>query len=1261
MKRALKIVGLLLLVALTVTMFAACSDKPSYRISNISYDPVRKILDWSDNSDASSWVVDINGKEKKTSSSELEYDAGNQDFTFSIEGLHNKKGHDDNPRASGTMKYIGTPTNLRVENGKLTWDVVPGASYYEVYNFDSSYSSSSTNSIEIPSGSFSFTVKACGNSYYYSYQSAAFVGTVLQAPSSLSYENGVLKWNAVDGADYYTVKINGTAYTANTNSYSYAGTAADFTVSVAAGANGENVYESAPLEKTCYYLSAVNDFDFDEEGNLIWETIPNADGYKVKINGETHDVTETLFSDVKLDTPYVVTVTPYTSKMSYVAPAVEYRFEKLSPVKNVAYDYKTGSITWDAHTRAMSYELIINGKSETVNGTSYDLGNPQMNLEIAVYALGGSENSKSYTATAKTYTYLPPVTGLALHTDGTLIWNPVQNAAGYIVSLNGTEKTASEPMFKDIGYDTEYTVTVVPYTTEDSYSSTPTEFTFTKLSEVKNTVFDAKTNKITWTAHSKAASYELIYNGKTEKIETGTSFTIPQRLSQDLEFKVYAIGEGTNSRSYTAKDMKYTYIEPAKNITVRDGKLIWDGSEKATGYTLAFYGKSDEKISKNEYTGFTTGEQHRVTITPYGKDEYCFSYPSAEFTFKVLPSPTLSYAQGGVVKWNSNEAATGYVVVVTKDGKDFKTETLGATELTYSNTYSEAGTYSITVKATSSSNNVYDSAYSKAFEIVRLGAPEGHEILNDPEKIDTLEVSLNAVKGASGYSISVNGAHIKNSASAKFALDLLSLSENNDEVVFNISINVIGTTTTSSPVYLDATQPYTIVIRRLATPQNVQFSGTTLTWDSVANTSKYLVSVDGKKEVATTTSFTLSNLAPGSHVIKVQAMADTENVMSSRYSTALNVTKLAKVTGVTLTTTQSGATQVKWTAVTGATSYALKLGQTEHNVGNVNAFVLTDYLGAITEGSGMQITVFAKGNGSTSIDSEPSDTKTITRFARPTNVAVTGDKIVWSDCSVDSVKASNYIVSINGEEVNATGTSFSTADLPADTYVIKVMAKGDSVNTLDSQYSSVLNVTKLATVTDIAGEAGSNKLTWSAVDGAQEYVVTIDGETFYKSGTEMTLDFSKAGTHSIKIYARSNDPNVIASTVATKTLQVKALTKPVFAEDITDATGKFTVTQSGYSFIVEATVPVEALPDGVVQYRFIVNGTYAQELDLNIYTQNGVMEEVDYDIQVQYLVNCFGEDGNYYINSDPSAIKTMVYDPFAESAVASTEESSEEE
>lgn len=1100
MGKILSIIGLVVVIIIVFSVVASCGDTPSYDISNVNYDPELKIISWDDNSEADEWILTINGEEYEVQSRQYTFDAEDSDFSLSIEGLHKGQGDEENPKWTGRFVYLPAPTDLAIKDGVLSWKA--GASYdVEVYNHGNLINTvqAGENKFQLPAGNFSIYLKPVSQSSYetryFTRVSETVSGVCLSSPNTITYENGVFEWSAVEGADAYDLVINGQKFTSTTNKFPYSADEEDINISVSATSNEENAYSAVPLEKTCYYLTPVSNFSFNENGDLVWGKVNNATEYTIIVNGVEQDtLSSEVYSNIHLDTPYTVSVIPNVAGgISYSGEPISFSFEKLDVVRNVKFSSETSTITWDTHARAKSYEVIVNNEKFTTDESKY-----------------------------------------------------------------------------------------------------------------------------------------VITNAK-----------------QDIAISVWAVGNGENSRSYAADTVNYTYIAPVSGLTVKNGALTWNASEKAKSYKLSFSSGSIETVTDTTYTNIRSGTQYIVKVLPLGENENYFSYWSGEFTFQVLPTPTLNF-NNGIVTWNGTSIAGGYTVSVTKPGASTSIEeNLSANTYSYTDSYSTAGKYVVAVRANPSPNsaNLYESAFSTPMSITRLAPTTGHEIISDLEKYsDGVQMRFDRVSDAAGYVIYVNGTKTTEVSNPEAVLDLLSKSDSDNEQEFTIDIISKGAVS-SNAVTLDSLEKYSFNVTRLATPQNLSIEGKTVSWSAVGKATKYIVTLDSKKLITTTNRYELTDITEGEHKISVQAVGDATTTVASRYAPVQTITKLSTPKNVQLVN-NSGATVLTWEPVAKAKAYRIKLGTQEIPCSECVFNIESSYLNSISEGTGMQLSVWAVNGTAGHVDSEPSETKSISRFVRPSNLAASGNSITWNDSTVDGIKATSYKLYIDNsadsepEQVfDVHGASYSTADFAPGEYRVRVVAVGDNAKTLDSPATEI-TITKLGKVSEVRVASDNKSYEWDAISGAQKYRITVNGEEFFTSYLTFTPNFSTASNYTITITAISENDNVISGDTYTFEQVVSALSAPTYVDASATELGNygFKIEQNGNSYTITA-----ATFDNVdVQYVYIVGGV-TQGPKGNIHTATLQTPNWDYDVQVQFIANSFGNDGIFYISSQLSEIQKIRY------------------
>ena len=176
---------------------------------------------------------------------------------------------------------LATPADFAISGNTLTWTAVEGATGYTVKVGNNEYIVEGTEyTLTAVTADTTVAVKANGAKDSF-YTDAITVNTT--AITGLRYESGRVYWNAVYGADTYTVKVNdGAAKTVNTNSASVTLTKEGAnTVTVAYGAN------EASVEVTAYAIA------FDTEGADEVATMYLAKGDEVVL--PTPELTDRVF------------------------------------------------------------------------------------------------------------------------------------------------------------------------------------------------------------------------------------------------------------------------------------------------------------------------------------------------------------------------------------------------------------------------------------------------------------------------------------------------------------------------------------------------------------------------------------------------------------------------------------------------------------------------------------------------------------------------------------------------------------------------------------------------------------------------------------------------------------------------------------------------------------------------------------------------------------------------------------------------------
>ena len=122
-----------------------------------------------------------------------------------------------------------------------------------------------------------------------------------------------------------------------------------------------------------------------------------------------------------------------------------------------------------------------------------------------------------------------------------------------------------------------------------------------------------------------------------------------------------------------------------------------------------------------------------------------------------------------------------------------------------------------------------------------------------------------------------------------------------------------------------------------------------------------------------------------------------------------------------------------------------------------------------------------------------------TRLQTPT-VTLDGDVVRWD--AVDG--ASDYLVTVNGQQVNVTDRAYSLADSPKGVYTVAVTAIGDDRFTLNSEAALVV-WSNLTVLTPPTAAYADGKLTLSPVEGAIGYELEVNGKVYTVNAAELTM------------------------------------------------------------------------------------------------------------------------------------------------------------
>ena len=1010
--------------------------------------------------------------------------------------------------------------------------------------------------------------------------------------SDFTYDGTTITWKC-DGDDVsFLVSVNGGEETSVSQpSYTYAADGADFTLSVKVVSDrlfGEEV--SDPYTLQFKHIGTVDGLTMSSNetadvwtGNtLSWNKNGSADSYTVVLKTTTGEaryetVNGTSLTVTEAGSYESVAVMPNKTQSDvyyYGTLSEPLSFTVLSAPTNIKYDTKNNSLTWDRVAGAGGYRLSIDGTYYNVTTNTYPNFFPQDSFSVSVQALPKTNVKNTYYSAfseKEDYTYLDPI-DIPTVESGMLIWESVENANGYLLTINGMQSPTvySECKFQPVA-GTSYTVSVKPIMTEGNFFTSWSEsLTFTVLEAPQGVKLES--GVLTWQSVTNNGGYtvNVTFNGKelapivveedvTSLDKTVLSFadagdykitvTTNSNSASDYaslpsrEVNVKRLGAPTN---HTIKDDPYTATETLLSfISVPGAKkysLILEGVE---------VGVFDNSTAHNIYSVFDANPEDQsfnFEIRSLGDDVesgtnvVLSSIETYSFNIKRLAQPKNVYISDHRIFFDEVEGALdGYIVYLVGSESTGR----GIDILKSGETFSAniaPGEYTLSVRAKGNGSDVISSRLSvndnnKEFKVYKLPKPTV-EIRNQQLYVTNIDSKCTSyvIGGTFGNEILVN---------AGSSYDLTPLVEAGKSVSFEV--RALG----NGADVLDADTCDALVVTKLNTPTNYALSDTALTWNTVQNASGYKL-YSGNTLVATVTGersnqYSTFELKAGAYSMSVVACGNGSTTFDSDKSSAKSFTKLEAMS----VSTPDGDAFI-WDAVSNAVRYEIKIG-------NSPVLSITSDKNSykpVFDKMGITVCTFrAIGDGVNTVSSNPVELSfTVERLPKPqisvgrvdsgfeVSVTNTADYSAFDMTNRYTFYSNNIIQTPNG-----TGDKFTLIASNPGKYPIYAVAKGEfflsGIYYLSSEKSDTQNATILAQVSNVdltlAQSTEYHGLQFKGVTSAVSYRIVIkvtngdsvvytheynqsstiiDFRQHFESGCVLSYEITSIGNASLNIY-----------------------------------------------------------------------------------------------------------------------------------------------
>ncbi len=947
---------------------------------------------------------------------------------------------------------------------------------------------------------------------------------------------------------------------------------------------------------------------------------------------------------------------------------------KLGEVDAATITYDGEKISWGYATNAIKYSVTINGTEYTAFDTSIAHRTDSNALTVSVCPIGMDENVGE--TVTKSFTKLPTIENLYFSEDGTLSWDPITGASAYIVKVNGREsEMITSCSYNNFEAGKVNKISVRPTSTDNStFSYWSSEASKTYLAAPTAIKFDG--SKITWNGSSLADGYEVLINGVPFETVEGKSYTMYDANKSTFDLSMRSLGDGVDSfSSAESTPHKYVFLTDVSNFKVESGAISWDPVPDATSYAIMING-TEQTLTQPIYKNLISGRDNIIKVKPTAKSSdknvTYFSEWSEEKKVHILATPAsnwnFDYNLDGQAMtaffWTPvSGEVSGYEVKVEYPSGESEAFPVAKDRDNFGFAFADTGDYKVSVKAVADADSdVYDSAYSDTIHVRRLAPPS-------PDATNFIISDAKDINAGFKINLANQGVGVKYSI-FKEGVEIVSKSQSSSITVTNVvngnvttrqeltySAQAIGsgkfeTQNGNKVVILSSlsSQNYEFTVTVLETPVigATPINGKILSWGAVTGADGYWVDGFGSGSEERTPQCDLAKIkTAGDYSLKVCARGNGANVLASPYTEAVRVRKLAAPTNIHVIRTGESEGKIDFDEVRGATGYSIFFNGSEepidvYTINNVNDYITTD---------GVSIRVIAVADSYdggeqihclTSEKSEPA--LHLAQLNAPTFPTVYHDEknLLW----VRPSNASNYTPGYHvysGSGLAFAGiynsTSFSLESFEPGTYTFSIQAVGDGTSWLNSDRSDSITITKLASPV-VETMVADTCYRWKGVEGAQRYVVRVNGEIVKTVPAESGVDyyytyeldpnvFTRSATYTVSVTAVSDE--AMDSNPTTFTQEVNQLSAPSFT--LSYSHPEFTL---GGQIIVNAT----ATDPNTTAFVFNVGGTRSEPQESGEY-RHTANATTTYTVNVIAVGGAFDANKIYYINSLPATNKQI--------------------
>ncbi len=987
------------------------------------------------------------------------------------------------------------------EVGRISWEFVDNADFYEITISDGTNTSTTTvkaSSVmySTDADQFEFTITAKSESVYSDSNTISASFVKLESDIQLSVEDdGSVKWDPVSGATGYDVLVDNITAASAIADTRYteikAGGVHNVRVKPVRLGNESTFYYSLwsePVSVSILKTVETKSITYND-GVISWPMVASANSYKVNVNNKIYETEENKLEYSANGESFAVTVQAIGNHTTTYDGAVSEQksFVYLPTVEGVTVE--NGELIWNEVEGATGYQLKIKGsdsKPISINANKYNKLSAGTQYSVTVMPIASDGEDVTYFSdwSALSNVFILPTPVLSwtgVEVDGTdsvraINWPVIEGASGYTYRV----------------------------TTPDGEVNEGT------LGETYNFYSDSFSKEGTYTIQVKATSnssdkFESAYS----EAMTVTRLPAPTISTEKITSTATTLSDGftvtfspvSNASSYALyKDGTRILTSTKPQFIVTD--IVEEDNTRET--TIAYYVQSIGHVNGN-----------KVTLNSIPSSTSNVS--SSAFTITVLATPTDPTIEGTIYSFTGTANNSGYNVNISGQDKSAVGTSLDLNDLL------NAGSYNVAACSMGNGHEVLASTYSTNIRVDRLTAPYNLKISTD-ESDGVL--NFEGDSRASSYVAVITGQ--PEPLKVDTTTNIKEYINTTATIVYMYSENNSFYDDQHTIYYMTSRASSNYTFYKLEAPRNINFNNENMTWNAPTNlsasssyTPTYKIYNNANGSVYNGNfsgrSYSLTNLQGGmDYSFGIVAIGDGTNSINSDPAVSRSIYKLEQPT-LNVNTTDY---RYEWDAIASASGYVLtidgKIVSTDiHQSGNSYYYIPSyETVGEHT------VILYATGdNGVTTVNSDNFTYKQIVdQLTTPEfNYSYSADSYE-PDGSITlnitrETNCPNGYYYVIGETAHLDKeTSYSFIPNTSGKISLSVYAKGgafdlDEKYYIDSRSASTVTVTLLGypTVTTIdVNEDG--KITWGQISGASGYIfkltiVGTDNKNYVYEGT----------------------------------------------------------------------------------------------------------------------------------------------------------------